>query len=445
MESTKDTVQTVDGFGPVVGQDRKGSLDTLRGVALFGILLMNIVAMGLPFAYGDPSNFGGNEGLNLAAWAMNNLFFEGTMRGLFSLMFGAGIILMTSRAEARGGGIEVADIYYRRNLWLIAFGLIHGWLLLWAGEILYFYGICALFLFVFRNAKPKTLIILGVIALATFVPKDIYHYVTTHTAFEEAQAAELVQADLGEGEELGDEDQEAIDTWKGILKEGSATAEDIEERIEGMQGNYFKIIGTISGWLIWMQSSGLYEIFFFDAVGMMFIGMAFLKLGIITGERTKRYYTWMMLIGYGVGLTINGYETRVLLNGDFDVFSHVQANLTYQFGRIAVTLGHIGFWMLICKSGWLGWLTSRLAAVGRMALTNYVMHSVFAAFIFTGIGFSLFGELQRYQLYYVVGGIWLFQLIASPIWMKHFRFGPLEWLWRSLTYNKKQPMRREPG
>ncbi len=176
---------------------------------------------------------------------------------------------------------------------------------------------------------------------------------------------------------------------------------------------------------------------------MMLIGMGFLKLGIITGERSNRVYVLLMLAGYGIGLSINAYETRLLLENNFDIFSARQANLTYGFGRVAMTLGHIGFWMLICKVGWLTWLTSRLAAVGRMALTNYIMHTVFAAIIFTGVGFSLFGSLQRHELFYVVAGIWLFQLIVSPIWMEHFRFGPLEWVWRSLTYNKKQPMRRE--
>jgi uncharacterized protein len=131
-------------------------------------------------------------------------------------MFGAGIVLMTSRAEARGGGIEVADIYYRRNLWLIAFGIIHGWLLLWFGEILYAYGICALFLFAFRNLQARTLIILGALVLVSLVPRNIYHYMETHNAWEEAQAAELVQENLAEGEELDDEQQAAIDEWQGI-------------------------------------------------------------------------------------------------------------------------------------------------------------------------------------------------------------------------------------
>lgn len=441
-DRSEQAVELGGNLGPVSGQERKAALDTLRGVALLGILLMNITAMGLPSAYSDPTVYGGHEGADLAVWVMNSLFFEGTMRGLFSLMFGAGIILMTSRAEARGGGIEVADLYYRRNLWLFLLGIIHAWLLLWPGEILYFYGICALFLFAFRNMSPRALIILGALILALLAPKYIYDYTSTFAAWEEAQAAELVQAELGEGEKLDEESQAALDAWKNIQEKDRPSAEKIEKTIEGRRGNYFEIIASQKDWIIWMQSTGLYRMFFQDAIGMMLIGMAFLKLGIITGEKSNRFYLAMAAIGYGIGLSVNAYETHLQISNNFELLAKLKAQMTYDLGRIFVTMGHIGFWMLLFNSGWLRFLTDRLAAVGRMALTNYIMHSVIAAFVFLGIGFGLFGALQRHELYYVVGGIWLFQLIVSPIWMKHFRFGPLEWLWRSLTYQQKQPMRR---
>jgi uncharacterized protein len=140
-----------DAVGPVASGERIDALDTIRGVALFGILLMNVTAFGLPNAYDDPSNFGG---------------IEGTLRSIFSVLFGAGVILLTSRMEARGAGILTADIYYRRNLWLILFGFVHGYILLWYGDILWMYGLVGLFLFPLRLLKPKHLITLGVAALA---------------------------------------------------------------------------------------------------------------------------------------------------------------------------------------------------------------------------------------------------------------------------------------
>ena len=426
-------------LGPVTGQERISSIDTIRGVALFGILLMNIVAFGLPAAYSIPTNYGGAEGLNLTVWAMNNLFFEGTMRGLFSMLFGAGIVLMTGRAEARGGGIEVADIYYRRTLWLFAFGVIHAWLILWVGDILYWYGIAGLFLFAFRKATPRTLIILGLLVLATAVPKYAYEYSQTQSAQSDAQAAQVI---LDDGGDLSEEQQEAIDGWQEILDDHNPSAEDLQEKIDGHTGNYFEIIASQAGFIIWMQSMGYYLYFFWDVIGMMLIGMGLLKLGVLTGDRSTRFYVTMMIAGYAVGILVNVYETRLLIDNNFDVLTMAKANLTYDLGRLPMTFGHIGLLSLVCRMRWLNWLTSSLAAVGRMALTNYVTHSVVCALVFTGIGFSMFGQLQRYELYYVVGAIWLAQLIISPIWLKHYRFGPLEWLWRSLTYMQRQPLRR---
>jgi uncharacterized protein len=120
------------------------------------------------------------------------------------------------------------------------------------------------------------------------------------------------------------------------------------------------------------------------------------------------------------------------------------AGSTYDLGRLTVALGHLGLIMLLVRMGILRRLTRSLAAVGQMAFSNYIFQSVITVIVFTGTGFALYGRLQRYQLYYFVAAIWMFQLVVSPIWLRHFRFGPLEWCWRSLTYWRKQPMRRHP-
>jgi len=426
-------------LGPIDTSERISSLDTLRGIALFGILLMNIVGLGLPFAYGDPSIYGGSEGANLGVWVMNNMFFEGTMRGLFSMLFGAGIILLTSRAEARGGGLEVADIYYRRTLWLFLFGVFHAWLLLWVGDILYWYGIAGLFLFALRKLSPRALIVLGALALISVIPKHMYELSTTSAAWNDAQAAQTV---LESGSALSDDQQSAIDGWQAIIEEKKHTPEQIADEIDGKRGNYFSVIASNTSFLVYFQSTRYYLYNFWDAIGMMLIGMGLLKLGVLSGRHSMRFYVTTMLIAYVIGLSVNAYETRLVVDSNFDTIAMLQAAVTYDLGRVPVTLGHMSLILLICKSGWLAGLVRRFAAVGRMALTNYIMHSVICAIVFTGVGFSLFGALERHQLYYVVVGIWILQLIISPIWLRHYRFGPLEWLWRSLTYWKRQPMRR---
>ena len=425
--------------GPVTSADRISSLDVIRGVALFGILMMNIVGFGLPFAYDNPTNSGGADGLNLFAWQFNTLLFEGTMRGLFSILFGAGIVLMTSRAEARDPSIAVADTYFRRNLWLIAFGLIHSWLFLFTGDILYRYGVVALFLFVFRKVSPRYLIVLGMLVLASLGAKDVYWTMQDRQAFAAAESAQVM---LDNGNEISEAQQEAIDGWQKTIEDAKTSPEKIEEMVTAKQGGYFENIAFNAERIIQSQSFELYMFTFWDTAGMMLIGMALLKLGVLNAKRSTRFYLSMMAAGYGVGLSINAYEVNLLLNNNFSYMAVGQAFMTYDLGRLPVTLGHVGLVMLICRNGWLRWLTTRIAAVGRMALSSYVMHTIICIFIFFGIGFAMFGELQRYQLYYVVFGIWIFQLIVSPIWLKYYRFGPLEWLWRSLTYNKRQPMKR---
>ena len=425
--------------GPITSASRISSLDVIRGVALLGILLMNVVGFGLPYAYDNPNIYGGADGLNLFAWQVNTLFFEGTMRGLFSMLFGAGIILMTSRAEARGAGLDVAEIYFRRNLWLIAFGLAHAWLLLWQGDILYRYGIAALFLFSFRKLSPRTLIILGMLIIFALSARDVYWHFDLSNTYEQANAAQVLS---DAGEELSEDQQAAIDALEEEIGGWPPDDEMIQELIDAKHGGYASNVASNAERIIDGQSKSLYMFTFWDTVCMMIIGMALLRLGVLNAERSVRFYLGLMAVGYGIGLSINAYEIDLLLNGNFSPRAVQQAYISYDLGRLFVSLGHVGLVMLICRRGWMQWLTSSCAAVGQMALTNYVMHSVICGLVFFGIGFSMFGEMQRYELYYVVFGIWILQLIVSPIWLKYFRFGPLEWLWRSLTYNKRQSMKR---
>ena len=150
----------------------------------------------------------------------------------------------------------------------------------------------------------------------------------------------------------------------------------------------------------------------------------------------------MMIVGYALGLAINLIETTRLESAGFRVEALIQSYLTYDLGRVPMTLGHIGLIALLCRAPALSGITRTFAAAGQMALTNYLAQSVICLFIFTGAGLALYGELQRHELYYVVAAIWIVQLIWSPLWLKAFRFGPAEWPWRSLTYWRRQPMRR---
>jgi uncharacterized protein len=139
---------------------------------------------------------------------------------------------------------------------------------------------------------------------------------------------------------------------------------------------------------------------------------------------------------------VNLYETNGLESSGFAVDALIRSYLTYDLGRAPMTLGHVGLIGLLCRATVARAVTRTFAAVGQMALTNYLAQSLICLFVFTGAGLALFGQLERHELYYVVAAIWIAQLIWSPLWLRGFRFGPAEWAWRSLTYWRVQPLRR---
>jgi uncharacterized protein len=428
-------------LAPVANRERVVSIDTLRGVALLGILLINIALFGLPeSAFSAPINAGGHTGLNLAFWYANQIFFENKMRALFSMLFGAGVVLLTLRAEEHGG-LSVRGIYYRRTLWLVAFGLLHAYFI-WIGDILYFYGVAGLVLFPFRKLRPAALLAAGALLLMIHCGViTLTHYSLIRTRDKALAVERLVTT----GGQLTEEQRAAQKEWEEESKEFKPNPAELAKEIKLHRGGYWELFKWRIKEVLIVQAFLLFPFISFvvhDTPGMMLIGMAMIKLGIIAAERGRKFYFLMILLGYGIGGIINALGGYYFARSDFDPLKESIAWILAEVpGRLLVAGGHIGLVMLIVKSGWLNRLTSRLAAVGQMALTCYLATSLICTTIFEGYGFGLFAKLQRYQLLYVVFSVWLFLLIASPIWLRHFRFGPMEWVWRSLTYWRKQPMK----
>ena len=422
---------------PIRQADRILSLDVMRGIVLFGILLMNINGFGLAYAYEDPTVSGGATGWNLYTWIVTNLFFEGTMRALFSLLFGVGMFIFLDRLVEKGAGIKAADVYFRRITWLLVFGLIHGYLLLWVGEILYQYALMGFLVYSFRLMAPRKLIAL---ALVLFMIGTVWNYYDYRDAKKWMGEVEAAKADLAAGKELSKELEKAKEAWD--KREERRAPEAIEEENAEMRKGYFSVVAHLAPVNYDFDVNWPYRSDVWDVLSMMLIGIALFKLGVLTGEKPTSFYLMMMGIGYPIGIAINYYELRLVLDDNFSLLSFSESNVSYYWGRFFVAMGHIGLIMLFCKSRFFGWLKAGLAAVGKMALTNYIMHSVICMVVFTGVGFGLFGELQRYQLLYVVFSIWIFQFIASPIWLRYFHYGPMEWIWRNLSYRKVHALRK---
>ncbi|MBV8515169.1 MAG: DUF418 domain-containing protein, partial [Acidobacteria bacterium] len=420
---------------PVRPEERISALDSIRGFALLGILLMNITAFGLPAAaYENPVPAGGHTGKNLIVWVIMTVAADGKMRAIFSLAFGASVYLLVDRLIRKGAAAAAADIHYRRMLWLLLFGLIHGYLI-WSGDILYMYAMCGLVLYPLRKLSPRVLLTTAAVMLVFMGAMGIREYFRVlHLQRDSIQIA----ADEKAGKKLTPKQEDSKKEWEQVTKDFNPSADVIKQDVDAHLGGYFKLLPFRAGQTHRFQSTTLYENF--DIVMMMLVGMALMKLGVLTGSYSTKFYVGMALVGFGVGLPSDILSVWWVLRYNFSLGAWYITGAEYEFGRFTA-FGYIAVILLLVKSGVLRAVTDRLGSVGRMAFSNYILTSLICTTIFEGYGFGLFDKLQRNQLYYVVAAVWLIILVVSPIWLRHFRFGPLEWLWRSLTYWKKQPFR----
>ena len=433
--ATSDDAYTQLALTPVRPDERVSGLDTIRGFALLGILLMNIAGFGLPFAaYDNPVPAGGYTGKNLITWFVVSIVADGKMRAIFSMAFGASVYLLIDRLIRKGAAASAADIHYRRMLWLLRFGLIHGYLI-WSGDILYVYAMCGLVLYPLRKLSPRILLTTAAVMLIFMSTLAVYNYLH----FVQLQRDSIqIAADEKAGKKLTPKQEESKKDLDELVKAVKPSADDLKEDVDAHLGSYFKLVAFRYGQTHHFEANTLYEDF--DILMMMLVGMALMKLGVLTGNYSAKFYAVMALVGFAVGITADSLAYWWTIRNNFRLDTWYLTGTTYELGRFTA-FGYVGVLMLLVEFGALRAVTSTLGYVGRMAFSNYILTSLICTTIFEGYGFGLFGKLQRYQLYYVVAAVWLVILVISPIWLRHFRFGPLEWLWRSLTYWKRQPFR----
>jgi uncharacterized protein len=421
----------VDHSQPLQKKERILFLDSIRGIALLGILLMNSMAQSQAHQYYDKMDLSQPiTGANFYAWVGEMFFFEGTMRGLFSILFGAGTILLLVRLTKTRPGLEPADIFYRRLLWLLVFGLINAFVFLWPGDILYPYALCGLLLFPFRNLSPKNFlwIAFALLLIGTYRENsDLYRH----------------KGIINKGLAV-----QAMDTTKIKMTDQQKSKEGIakgaKEEVKKITGqSYLSIFRYYLGVNMMIESTAFYKFFWWDILLFFFMGMAFYKSGFLLGKKSNLVYFLMALIGIGSGLLINYFFVKEQYNLRFDNYEFTQRwkFSYYEIRRVLQTTGYLSLLILLYKLIPFKKLMNIFAPVGQMAFTNYLSQSIITSIFF--YGFNWFGRLQRYEVYYVVAAIWLLQIIFSNIWLRYFRFGPFEWLWRSLTYLQKQPMRRQ--
>ncbi|RXK60625.1 DUF418 domain-containing protein [Lacibacter luteus] len=433
-------IMSIAQAAPVSQEERIVLLDSLRGIAILGILLMNIPGFALPDpVHHDPSVLNEWGTGNYKAWYYIDWILEGSQRALFSMLFGAGIILFVSRQERKTEGLWPADYFFRRQLWLLVFGLFNAFVLLWFWDILFQYACFGMLAFTFRRLAPKGLFIAAFISLVLMTVRENVDAYRDYKMIAKGEAIAKIDTTVTK---LTDKQKEELGAMTE-MKEKSTLKEKKKKMEKGLalvRGNYSEFYRYQS------NRSFEGEIFFtyfgiWDILVFLFLGMAFYKSGIITGQAPVRTYLILCITGLGLGLLLSYFRLQPLIVHKFNGFEIMKRPHFefYEISRTFRSIGIFGLIMLLYKSGWFKWFFALLRPVGQMAFTNYLMQSFLVGLFFYGVGFGMYGKLSRFEMYYVVAGTWLLQIIWSHLWLRFFRFGPLEWCWRSLTYWKRQP------
>jgi uncharacterized protein len=406
--------------------ERYLSIDAVRGFAVLGILLMNIVGMGLPaFAYVDPTYAGMHGSADLWTWAVNNVFSDGKMRSLFTMLFGASAVLIAERAEGASPG--PMQTHYRRMFWLFVFGMIHAYFLWW-GDILVCYAVAGLAIFPFRKLDPKLQIGIGAAILIALL---------AHNAFEAKQLEALHAAAVAPGASAA-----AVAAWQAVALVVAPGQDMAAQQVAGFGGTFMAALRARTQMSMILQlglepTDGLPE-----AIGQMFIGMALFRLGFFTLRWSSRAYAATIAVGYLVVAPAMAWTAWMIWRAHFEPLTLHWWEVWQQIGRPFIALAHASVLLLIVRAGALQGLVDRLAAAGRMAFSNYLMTSIVTTVVFCGFGLGLYGKLSRFELSYVVAGVWAFILIWSQPWLARFHYGPFEWAWRSLVRWRPQPFLR---
>ncbi|MCD2198349.1 DUF418 domain-containing protein [Halobacterium sp. KA-4] len=395
--------------GPTPPSERVVGLDALRGFALLGILVVNVRLFSMPeVVLLNPTAYGDFAGANYWAWFAGHVLVEQKFITLFTLLFGAGIALFTRNRERRGD--PVLGLHLRRSVLLVAFGLLHAYLL-WYGDVLVAYGVTALWVVSARHETVRRQAVLGLGLL--LVPS----------------ATEVLSA-------LFSDLSAFAQTWRPAETELRAEVETYR-----------------SGWLAQMahrvptsferQTAGYLASTGWRVSGSMLLGMALFEWGVLTNDRSQRFYRRLAAVGGATGLAIALAGVWYVEASNWTPAAGLLWRQFNYWGSLPLAGAYVALVMLYARRRPDGVLTRTLAGIGRTAFSNYLLQSLLATWIFYGHGLGLFGRVTRFEALGVVAAIWVVQAALSMLWLRRFRFGPMEWLWRTLTYSERQPLRSD--
>jgi uncharacterized protein len=393
------------------------ALDALRGVGVLGILPVHMQSFAMvvaarvnPSVAGDLQGPNGWQGPDGWIWLATAVLADGKFISIFAMLFGAGLLLLSGRGG--DGLVPVERLHHRRMALLVGVGLLHAYLL-WYGDMLVTFALCGAVVFGLRALPPRGLLTRGALALS---------------------CASLIA--LGVGCSLP---WWSPDTKARFVQVWAPSREMVEREVAAYRGGWWGQMAYRAPEAFQIETSQLVLRGFWETSGLMLVGMGLFKLGVLSGTRSARFYAAMTGLGFGVGLPIAWYGAARARALDWDLadFMVVGTQLSY-WGDLLVGVGWVGLVMLLCRAGW---RARAVAAVGRTALSNYLLQTVLCTTIFYGHGLGLFARVERVGQLLIVVGIWIVQLTWSVWWTRRFAVGPLEWVWRRAARGSAVPAR----
>ncbi len=401
------------------------TLDATRGVAVIGILLMNIISFSMPApAYFNPMSWGGTSAADMAAYLLSAIFVDSKMRALFSLLFGASMVLVIDRASDKGenGG----NVHFLRMATLLLIGLAHLYLL-WQGDILTLYAMCGMVAFLFIDKAPRTLlwIALALFGLGLFLWLSLaVPLLTMGHMVDQGSLPATMQQD-----------------WEDMLPIIGGSADAIAQEVTAMRGNYATVFAYRAEWLV--APFAQFMLYGPETIALMLVGAAMQRSGFFSGGWTRAQLT---RLGWGLGvpaLLILGLLHLWLWQAGFPAVATflvavwVSAPFDYM-----LAIAYAAIIVLLVSKHSQSALVQRLAATGRAAFSNYLGTTIVMTTLFYGYGLGLFGTITRAPVYLFVVGAAILMLLWSKPWLDRFQYGPMEWLWRSMARGTLQPLRK---
>jgi uncharacterized protein len=409
---------------PTKINERIESLDFLRGIAILGILFINIES----FAYPNPWSswqYGFDNLIDHHTRFWVYFLTQGKFYTMFALLFGVGFVIFLERIQKKTKGLNALDLYARRLLWLFIFGVLHAYLI-WNGDILYHYAICGFLLLPFRVIKSKYLILTVAFLAALLFIKSYENINKRKKAFSYYQEALNVPANQRTSDEI-----KKIKVWeKRYSKKSAETKKEVQNPKpsywEGVKRSYEKI--KVHKGEFYHQSLIL------STLIVMLIGVLFYRAGIFSDYRSWNYYWLITITLLMVALFINYLRYFHWTYKDHEAVLQIWKALLFTFPKELLGISYILLFNGIYQKFLKRIRLKVFSKIGRMALSNYIFQSIVLGFIFYGYGFGLFNQFSRFELLGFVVMIWTLQISLSMLWLKYHKQGPLEFIWRKLTY-----------